>query len=316
MIFGVSFLVAVLGTWLMRGYARSVGFVNQPNAIVPQHTSAVAYGGGVGVAAGTLLAGLALGAPAPLLLAAVGIAALGLYDDAVALSAGRKFLGQVLPAALVAWEVSPTFTGIALLDAALATFWGLVLINAVNLTDVCDGLVGGLGALALAGLGFATGEPLLLAAGASCLGFLVWNRPPASIYLGDAGSMLIGLLAAWGSLKLLDGPGLGAPLAGFVIPGVFLFELVLLVAVRVHKGLPWWKGSPDHFSLRMQAGPFSRWQTVLTAWTAGALLAGAGWSVATGGGAPAIAATALATVLLAGGAARALLRWEVPPKAS
>ena len=92
-----------------------------------------------------------------------------------------------------------------------------------------------------------------------------------------------------------------------------LFELCFLVAVRARKGLPWWRGSPDHFSLRLQAAGLSKWQTDALAWSAATLLVVAARAVETHAGPARLAllATVAAAALVA---ARMLLRWEVPAR--
>ncbi len=82
-------------------------------------------------------------------------------------------------------------TGVVLLDNLASVIWLVTLINAFNFTDVCDGLVGGLGCLAFLFLTYLTNGPtswLPLALAGSCLGFLFLNFPPATIFLGDGGS--------------------------------------------------------------------------------------------------------------------------------
>ena len=186
-------------------------------------------------------------------------------------------------------------------------------VNAVNLTDVCDGLVAAVVAVSMVGLatigGFASPLPLVVAA--ACLGFLVFNKPAASIYLGDAGSHLLGFLLAALTIEVIAGTrGILADLGAVLCSSVFIFELVFLVLVRRAKGLPWWRGSPDHFSLRMQAGPFTRTETVgMTCLAAGSCVS-VGWLL----GQVSMLIGAGLLVLLAGAAAWVsykLLQWPV-----
>jgi UDP-GlcNAc:undecaprenyl-phosphate GlcNAc-1-phosphate transferase len=149
---------------------------------------------------------------------------------------------------------------------------------------VCDGLVAGLAviALALVGASGAQGALPWITIGA-CLGFLAFNRPPASIFLGDGGSLLLGFLVAaaliptgrlagatpWAATWPAIWPTIWKDVAAALLAtGVLLFEAVLLVHSRVRKGIPWWRGSPDHFSLRLQAHGFTRLQTDAIAWGA------------------------------------------------
>lgn len=267
--------LAALATWIVRRGALAVGFMDRPNPIIPQHLRPIAYGGGLAVTLGAAVA-LALakvGVPLKLWLPALLYLLLGLYDDARRLAPAPKFLLQALVAGLAVWlGVSVPFAGLSGLDAGLSALVLLTWINATNLTDVCDGLLSGLGAIGLVGFALlgSTSGPLAWITAGACLGFLLFNRPPASIFLGDAGSHLLGFLLAALGLELIaasERPYLAIAQA-VLLAAVPLFELVFLTVVRIWKGLPWWRGSPDHFSLRLQAAGFSRLGTDLWAWGA------------------------------------------------
>lgn len=289
-------LTAVAGvacTWMVRGLALRRGIVNQPNPLVAQHTRPVAYLGGLGLAGG-----LGIGLPAAavlwpeLALLPAGISAgglaigallflgMGLADDLRAFSPGPKLLLQLAAAgvAAAAGVVGPR-TGVPAADVAIAVSWMVLLVNAVNFTDVCDGLVPAISLVAFVILGMTRPElgagPLLVAGAA--LGVLAFNRPPASIFLGDAGSHLLGFLLAAATLAGAAGrpPWPALPWA-LLAGGVFLFELAFITAERVRKGLPWWRGSPDHFALRLQAAGVGRGRVDAGAALAAALLAGGG----------------------------------------
>lgn len=325
----VAFLAAAVGTFLVRSCARKLGFVAKPNPIVPQHIRPVAHLGGIGLGIG-LAAGLgavlmAGAVAAPEGMSAAGFAAaaglflaLGAIDDLMTLSAAAKFALQFLVAAVaVALGAFAPLTGVGMLDRAIALLWILTLVNAFNFTDVCDGLLAtlSLGALVVLAAGQPEVTPLALAGAGACAGFLVFNAPPATIFMGDAGSHLLGFLLAALTLGVARGseaPAVAA-VGGVLLVGVPLFELVFLTAVRLRKGIPWWKGSPDHFALRLQAAGLTRLQTDAVAAAAG---------LACGGGALAIwrfgtvAAPFVLTMAALGALASAalLLRWEVGPR--
>ena len=322
-----TIMSAIAWTYLVRAFARSFGIVNVPNPIIPQHVEPTAYLGGVGI--GLALLSALIGSmlfgwrPSPELVGVFWPAALflvlGLYDDLRPLSAPGKLAGQFLLASLaVALGVRADWSGVEALDAALCVFWIVVVVNAVNVTDVCDGLVGSLTLTSFLGLAVAGGlfEPSLVI-GSACFGFLVWNRPPASIFLGDAGSHLLGfLLAVAGILGFGEGAqslGLRAPLIAIGIAVVPLFELVFLTLIRIEKGLAWWKGSPDHFALRLQGQGYTRMQTnlfacavailgILTATELAEVDSTAGWAWLAG------------LFLIALSAGWQLRRWDVPPQ--
>jgi len=272
-------LAGAAATWWMRGIARRFGWMAAPNPIVPQHRVPTAHLGGLGIALGSAAALAAVRAPIPVralapLAPAVGYLSLGLADDLRPLRAGPKLVSQVVLAVLaVALGLTARVTGNAILDRAIALLWIVWVVNAVNVTDVCDGLAGGLAAVGLFYVGaIAPSErPVAWAVAGACAGFVVFNRPPASIFMGDAGSLFLGFLLAALPLRILDQvapwPGVGMVLAA---PATFVFEAVFLIAVRTRRGLRFWSGSPDHFSLRMQAAGMSKWRTDLLAWSGAA----------------------------------------------
>ena len=321
---GVAALVAGwLGTFGVRALALRLGIVNHPNPLIPQHTRPVAYLGGVGVAIGIafgLVTLAVLGGSLPgwtLMVPALLFLAIGVVDDLIALSAAQKFGLQALAAALaVGGGVAAPITGLGPLDAAISWLWLVTLVNAFNLTDVCDGLLASLCVVALAALAVLDPPHAGWAIGvaAACLGFLFLNRPPARIFLGDAGSHLLGYLAAAFSLEAARGAAHPAPVlaAALWILGVPLFELTFLIAVRTRRGIAWWKGSPDHFSLRLQAAGFTRGQTDLIACAVAGAWAACGLALPDRGAAGA-AALAAGVASSACGAALYLLRHPVKP---
>jgi UDP-GlcNAc:undecaprenyl-phosphate GlcNAc-1-phosphate transferase len=278
-----SFAFGLAGTWSARWLALRLDFLNHPNPIGAQHTKPVAYLGGVGLGIG-VLGGVCLDwigvfgyqwlHQPGLLLGALAFLTIGVLDDRFAFAPRSKFLLQLVAVTIVlTLGAGATLTHILPVDLFLSGLWILTLVNAVNFTDVCDGLVGGLAVVAFLALSFLIPElqaPSLAIAGAAA-GFLVLNRPPASIFLGDAGSHLVGFLLAALTLRgisLRPEPSMLA--AALLIAGVPLFEGVFITFMRIRKGLSWWKGSPDHFALRLQARGLSRWQVDLLAWTVGA----------------------------------------------
>jgi len=310
-----SAVAAIAATWIARAIALRLGFVNHPNPIIPQHTGPVAYLGGAGLAAA--ITAVAFGRrlfgaiPLYIWLPALLFLVLGLADDFRPFSAGGKLVIQSAIAALaVTLGFRADVIGIDVLDAFIAFLWIIALVNAVNVTDVCDGLVAGVSVplfLALALLNPAR-APLALAGAGACVGFLFFNRPPATIFLGDAGSHLIGFLAA--TLTPLSSRSFPA---AFLVVSVFLFELVFLIFVRTRKGLRWWLGSRDHFALRLQAAGLSKAQTDLVA--VGAGIVAAAMAVAAGTAHPYVQLALLVLAsILAIAAGRLLLRWEVLPR--
>lgn len=247
-IFVLGFAAGLAGTWLSRRLAWRFQIVDRPDQTVKTHTRPIAYMGGLGIGAGFAV-GMAVFAAKTGTAAAVGwllaasvlICLVGLADDIVSLSPARKIAGQILTAALAVFFLTPflreCFPSLSLPAAAglsfgLLVFFVLGASNSINLLDGLDGLCGGV--TVLIALGFFLLSQMLrtplshlqaataLSLAAAAAGFLVFNYPPATIFMGDAGSLLIGfLLACQMILFLLQGP------AAF-LASLFLFGLPIL----------------------------------------------------------------------------------------
>ena len=269
--FAVPLTVAAALTPLAARVARRAGIMAHPRADRFRSGGApTPYLGGVAVAAGVLLvAGLITGTSGTrgqllvVLFGALAVAALGLLDD----------IRNVGPLAKVAVEgaaglglwlggIRAGLFDIAVLDLLLTVSWVVIVTNAMNVLDNMDGVaagVGAVGALGLAAIAASQGDYLVtslgLAVAGGCLGFLPYNFPPARIFLGDAGSLLVGFLLASIGLKLdLIGP---TSLARAIVPvlalAVPLFDMLLVVIARSWEGRPVYLGSTDHTAHRLQA---------------------------------------------------------------
>ena len=322
----VALLIVAMAAGVVAGLAArtlAVRFtlVSTPNPLVSAHREPIPYLGGVAVAMGALVGLGALGElpelGAAVIVGGLAFLTIGFLDDLRPRAPGRKLLLQTVCAGIaISLGLRLPLSGIDAVDAVAGVLWIVIVVNAVNVTDVCDGLVAGLSAVAL--LAFALLEPdsrpLSLAVAGACLGFLVFNAPQASLFLGDAGSHFVGFCLAVPTLAPV-GSQAARPevLAGLLVLGVPLFELAFVVVVRARKGLPAWQGSADHFSLRLQNAGVSRWRTDALAWGAGGALALVGVALVH---VDAVAGVALLTVVAAALVAvwRQLLRHE--PEAS
>jgi UDP-GlcNAc:undecaprenyl-phosphate/decaprenyl-phosphate GlcNAc-1-phosphate transferase len=291
----IFFLVAiscgVCVTWVVRYYAIKFNIVNKPNPIIPQHVKPIAYLGGVGIIAGIVIAAIyifqfqndlfkefynPIWPTFSIIIGSIGYLGWGTYDDLKQLKPLPKFIGQlILSIACVISGLQTSLFNLVFADFLFSVFWIVLVVNALNFTDVCDGLVGTICAITFLTAGILIPDIRLfcfLIAGVT-LGFLFFNLPKASIFLGDAGSHLLGfLLAALGIFKskFLSMPDAAAWL--LLLPSVPLFELLFITTVRIYKGKPWWKGSPDHFSLRLQKAGLTRLQIDLLAGGISALM--------------------------------------------
>jgi UDP-GlcNAc:undecaprenyl-phosphate/decaprenyl-phosphate GlcNAc-1-phosphate transferase len=229
----------------------------------------------------------------PLIGGAVLIALIGAIDDAIDLQPLLKLLGQI-GAAIVAAASGAVIKGLTLPAIGYLAFpdggkeltviWLVALMNIVNFSDGVDGLAAGVCAIdgaAFAVIAFnlqgATSSAAVLAAitaGAS-LGFLFHNRYPAKIFMGDAGSNLLGYLlgvaAVIGSLKTTAAFALAVPLLVLAVP---FMDTGFVVAKRLKYGRKPWQADAEHFHHRMARIGFSQRKTVAYLYTWTLMLAG------------------------------------------
>jgi UDP-GlcNAc:undecaprenyl-phosphate GlcNAc-1-phosphate transferase len=189
----------------------------------------------------------------------------GLADDFFHTKPYQKLIGQVMGSAFVVYYgLALPWTGYEALNVALTIFWLIGITNAVNLLDNMDGLAAGIaiiasGFLALSFLttGLVMEALLLVTLAAALLGFLVYNSSPASIFMGDCGSMFIGFFLASGALVNVSGgrsrsllPVLAVPILVLFIP---IFDTTFVTILRKLSGRAASQGGRDHTSHRLVA---------------------------------------------------------------
>lgn len=301
----VAFTVAVVTAPLAGRLARRLGLVDRPGPL-KVHRRPVPYLGGLAVLAG-LLGPVAASRPWVLVPLAAA-ATLGLADDRAGLPARARLAVEVAIGGAVAVVAADGSPG----RSALAVVATVVLVNAVNLLDGLDGLAGG--TTAVAALGFAVilggdGAILALALAGGLGGFLVWNRPPARIYLGDSGSYLIGTALA---VLLVDAWGEATPTAAaaLLLVGVPVADTSVAIVRRLRAGHPLFAGDRGHVYDRLVDRGLSPGGVVLLVIGAQAGLAGLGVIVA----ALAPGAAVLTAALVIGAVAvAALVVFTTPP---
>ena len=228
------------------------------------HKNPVASLGGIAMFAGFILSVL-IAQPFNLsyefqyiIAAATIIFFLGLKDDILIISPSKKFLGQLLAAVVVIYfgrlqiQSMHGFFGLTtlphLFSLALTYFTVLLIINSFNLIDGVDGLAGSLGVVtsSIFGIYFMMENNITYALISfslvgSLAGFLIYNRPPAKIFMGDTGAMLIGLINAVLVVKFIETAAspkainfIGAsPAVGFAILMVPLFDTLRVFGLRI-----------------------------------------------------------------------------------
>lgn len=267
--------------------AKKFGVVDKPDGKLKTQKEPVPYLGGLAVYLSFLLSlGMVYDfsrTTLALILSGTIIVLLGLIDDFGVLSPGVKFLGQLI-AVFILLKSDVMITVVALppwLAILLTIFWMVGIINGFNIIDVMDGLSSGIAfiaSLAFFVVAVINGEPFIaiisVALAGSLLGFLYYNSEPARIYLGDTGSMFIGLilgaLAMIGKYSFNNNVGFLAPL---VILGMPIFDTLLVMYLRALRGQSMFLGSRDHFALRLRRWALSVRKTVLLSYTVSLILA-------------------------------------------
>jgi len=291
--FVVAFVVAVALTPLTARLGRRVGAVDQPRERgLSEHPTPLL--GGLAILAAVLVASLifldsGVGEDEKtrgILAGAIIVTLVGALDDRFDLPAAVKFIGQIIAATipvLAGVEVSNItlpFIGAVDLGSAGAplTVIGIVfVINVVNFSDGVDGLAAGvcaISAVAFSVIAFdlGRGSAAVLAAiiAGSAAGFLVFNFHPAKVFMGDAGSNLLGLLLACvaveGAVKTQVVLALVFPLLVLAVP---FLDTTFVVLKRLKYGRPVYVADQSHFHHRMNRIGFSQRKTVLYlyAWT-------------------------------------------------
>lgn len=302
-----GFLVSVIATAVVRRMAPRWGLIDQP-AARKVHETPTALGGGIGIWLGMVLplaTAQALLSLTPIvkllppelaehidglsarsgqLWAIIGwgtlLAAMGLIDDLKNLPWAPRLAVQVIAAVgLVFSGVTATlFVGAPWVGAVVSVLWILVLTNSFNFLDNMDGLTSGIGLITATIFAMimltCTSEPrwfvaafLLILAG-SLAGFLVHNKPPAKIFMGDAGSCFIGLLIACmtivGTFYEYNATSRHVMLAPLCVLAIPLYDFCSVMIIRLSEGRSPFHADKCHFSHRLVELGLSRRDAVLT----------------------------------------------------
>jgi UDP-GlcNAc:undecaprenyl-phosphate GlcNAc-1-phosphate transferase len=269
-----AFVLAYLAGYGMIFCAHRFNVLDRPNTSVKKHDKPVPYLGGLAIALGIFCA-LAAWYPFGwehlwwVMFGLFALLLLGLIDDLQPMRPYEKFIGQFIVVAFFLAQGFALKTGFlaAPVNMIFTALWMLTIINAFNLIDVMDGLASTIAisaALSFGAVALMTRDyhlSLLLAAFiGGLLGFLMHNKPNARIYMGDAGALFIGgflsiipLMHSWSEKTPY---GFFVP---FIILALPLIEVTTLIVVRSLKGIPFYNGSPHHFSLYLQRKGMSRY---------------------------------------------------------
>ena len=274
----VSFALAAALTPLVRRLARRWGFVAKPKTD-RWHKRPTAMMGGVAIWLAVITTYIALGPHTSAGWVVVGASSflflVGLVDDWLHIKPYQKLIGQVIgAAAVVNYGLLLPWTRSLPANMVITIFWLIGITNAINLLDNMDGLATGIAAIASAFLTFnfitsgQTTEAMMLGVfTAGLLGFLIYNSNPASIFMGDSGSMFIGFFLSSAALINLAGgrsrafvPVLAVPILVLFIP---IFDTTFVTILRKLSGRAASQGGRDHTSHRLVALGLSEKRAVL-----------------------------------------------------
>ena len=299
--FIVALCIAAALVPVASAFARRAGLVDVPGDL-KVHSGAIPLTGGLAAMTAAIVAVwvTADGMRLSLLAAPVLLLVVGTVDDARPMSAKVRLGFQLLAGAILATALpldgDPVLFVLTIVVVAASA-------NAVNLIDGQDGLAGGLGGCAAMGLALVLGPStelgtfeLALAGGLA--GFLVWNRPPAKIFLGNGGAYALGTLLAAGGMTAIARGGWTGLLAALVCLSLFVFELLFTVARRLRSGEGLTAGDRYH-SYDLMALKHPRPVVTLVFWGIAAVAAAAGWMVVRLPLGPGVATIAAASALAA-----------------
>jgi UDP-GlcNAc:undecaprenyl-phosphate GlcNAc-1-phosphate transferase len=277
--------------------------MDAPNLARKTQATPVPYLGGVAIALGitiTTLAAVFVGGnksgenvsqlkdlALTVLLPALLLGAMGLVDDLRSLSPWPRLITQSVVGSIVAFIIVQGGTvgtpfGTSTLNTAVTIFWIVGFCNSINFFDNLDGAASG--AVAIAALGvffiaFDRGQELVSAlsivtAGAT-IGFLMWNKSPAKIYMGDAGALFLGVIISVTTIRL--NPGITPTWKSLTIPVILLavplLDTCVAVFSRLSRGLSPLTGGKDHLSHRLVRAGLSRRLAAVGLWSVSGMCA-------------------------------------------
>ena len=298
LLFVITYALVGVLTPVMRKIAIANQILDLPTSSHKSHTKAVPYLGGVAILIGvTLVSYLALVfsnfTVSNFLLAtsvlgpALAMGLIGLWDDLKNLPPLPRFIGQsvaglVVAAALVLGSNVANPTGSTFADVLITVIWVVGICNSINFFDNLDGGAAGTAAISaifLTYLAINSGQAFVAAlsivvAGAT-LGFLIWNRAPARIYMGDAGALFLGVLLATLTIRL--NPDTQTSIGSFATPILLLaipiLDTTVAVLSRLRRGVSPFLGGKDHLSHRLVRAGLSRKMAAIALWLLSATFA-------------------------------------------
>jgi UDP-GlcNAc:undecaprenyl-phosphate GlcNAc-1-phosphate transferase len=299
LLFVISYLIVGVLTPVMRKIAITTDVVDRPNSSHKSHKKPVPYLGGVAIIIGVITVSysaslfaqftsstfwLATSVLGPALL----LGLIGLWDDIRNLPPLPRFIAQTIAGVFTASILIITDsignpTGSSIFDSIITVVWIVGICNSINFFDNLDGGAAGtvaISSIALAYLALNSNQYLIAAlsvvTAGSTLGFLVWNKSPAKIYMGDAGALFLGVLLA--TLTVRFEPTAQTQIGSFLIPALLLaipiLDTTVAVLSRIRRHLSPFQGGQDHLSHRLIRSGFTRKTSAIVLWSLSGLFAG------------------------------------------
>ena len=298
LLFVISYLLVGALTPVMRKIAIATDLVDRPNSSHKSHKKPVPYLGGVAIIIGVITVSysaslfseftsstfwLATSVLGPALL----LGLIGLWDDLKNLPPLPRFIAQTLAGIFTAIILIITDnvgnpTSSEIFDSLITVIWVVGICNSINFFDNLDG--GAAGTVAISSIALAylslSGDQYLIAAlstvtAGATLGFLVWNKSPAKIYMGDAGALFLGVLLATLTIRFESSAQL--QLSSYFIPVLLLAIPILDTSVavfsRIRRDVSPFQGGQDHLSHRLIRAGYSRKSAALSLWGLSAFFA-------------------------------------------
>jgi len=299
-----GFVISGLLTWPIRKIAIYIGAMDKPNLERKTQKEPVPYLGGLAIAISVTVLTFAaviqsdntqttFPLSATLLFPAIFLGLMGLIDDLASLNPLPRLIIQTFTAIVVSiFLIKSDTVGIhidgTIIDELTMLIWIIGICNSINFFDNLDGGAAGTVAVSTIGIGLIAlgeGQELIAAlsfvTAGSTIGFLMWNKSPAKIYMGDAGALFLGVVVSVLTIRL--NPGI-APKWNSVsllpmLLAVPILDTCVAVISRIFRGISPFTGGKDHLSHRLMRKGLSKQNTAFTLWGMQAFFVGCALSV-------------------------------------